>query len=80
VIIDVANPLVWAGWAGDTSHRDARPDAGYQHALTERTDFDPVACRFTDTWWEQDQPQQRHAQTERCYTPADFACCWRAPG
>ena len=50
----------------------ARPDAGYQHALTELTDFDPVACRFTDTWWEQDQPGQRHTQTGRCYTPADF--------
>jgi hypothetical protein len=43
-----------------------------QHALTELTDFDPVACRFTDTWWEQDQPGQRHTQTGRCYTPADF--------
>ena len=72
VIIDVANPLVWARWAGDTSHRAARPDAGYQHALTELTDFDPVACRYTDTWWEQDQPEQRHTQTGRCYTPADF--------
>jgi SAM-dependent methyltransferase len=41
-IIDVANPLVWARWAGDTSHRPARPEAGYQQALTERTDFDPV--------------------------------------
>jgi SAM-dependent methyltransferase len=71
-IIDVANPVVWAGWAGDTSHRTARPDAGYQHALTELTDFDPVACRFIDTWWEQDQPEQRHTQTGRCYTPADF--------
>jgi SAM-dependent methyltransferase len=71
-IIDVANPLVWARWAGDTSHRAARPDAGYQHALTELTDFDPAACRYTDTWWEQDQPEQRHTQTGRCYTPADF--------
>lgn len=71
-IIDVANPLVWAGWSGDISHRAARPDAGYQHALTERTGFDPVACRFTDTWWEQDQPEQRHTQTGRCYTPADL--------
>jgi len=31
-----------------------------------------VACRYTDTWWEQDQPGQRHTQTGRCYTPADF--------
>jgi SAM-dependent methyltransferase len=73
VIIDVANPLVWAGWAGGTSHRAARPDAGYQHALTERTDFDPVACRFTDTRREQDQPEQRHTQTGRCYTPFPWA-------
>jgi hypothetical protein len=28
VVIDVANPLVWAGWAGDISHRDARPEDG----------------------------------------------------
>jgi SAM-dependent methyltransferase len=71
-IIDVANPLVWARWAGDISQRAANPEAGYPCALTEQTDFDPVACRFTDTWWEQDQPDQRHTQTQRCYTPADF--------
>jgi len=64
--------LVWAGWAGGTSHRAARPEDGYQHVLTEVAGFDPVACRFTDTWWEQDQPLQRHTQTGRCYTPADF--------
>jgi SAM-dependent methyltransferase len=79
-IIDVANSLVWAGWAGDISHRAARPDAGYQHALTELTDFDPVACRFTDTWWEQDRPERRHAQTGRCYTPADFCLLLEGTG
>ena|ERR1700733_14874029 len=63
---------VWAGWAGDTSHRAARPEDGYQHALTEVAGFDPVAYRFTGTWWEQDQPQQRHTETGWCYTPADF--------
>jgi hypothetical protein len=68
----VANPLVWAGWAGDISYQAARSEDGYQHALTEVTGFDLVACRFTATWWEQDQPQQRRTETGLTYTPADF--------
>ena len=61
-----------AGWAGDASHQAARSEGGYQHALTEVTGFDPVACRFTGTGWEQGQSQQRRTQTGRCDTPAAF--------
>jgi hypothetical protein len=39
-----------------------------------------VACRYTDTWWEQDQPGQRHTQTGRCYTPADFSLLLEGTG
>jgi len=64
--------LVWAGWAGDTSHRAARPEDGYQHALTEVAGFDPVACRFTGTWWEQG-PATAAAYPDRALLyPADF--------
>jgi SAM-dependent methyltransferase len=71
-LIDIANPLVWAGWAGDTEHKPARPQAGYHYSLEERSDFDPVAFRFVDTWWERDRPEHRYTQSVRCYSPADF--------
>ena len=69
-----ASSSLWFGQAGLATPRTGLPgpENGYQHALTKVTGFDPGACRFTDTWWEQDQPQQRHTQTGRCYTPADF--------
>lgn len=64
-LIDVANPLVWSRSAREVEHKAARP-------LTERIDFDPIGCRYIDTWWEQDRPERTHTQTGRCYTPADF--------
>jgi SAM-dependent methyltransferase len=79
-LIDVANPLVWAGWAGDVDHKPARPDAGYRYSLEERTDFDPVGFRFTDTWWERDQPERRYTQSVRCYSPADFGLLLEGTG
>ncbi|MEZ0110099.1 SAM-dependent methyltransferase [Catenulispora sp. EB89] len=71
-LIDVANPLAWSRWAGEVEHKAARPQDGYRYALTERIDFDPIGCRYIDTWWEQDHPERAHTQTGRCYTPADF--------
>jgi SAM-dependent methyltransferase len=79
-LIDVANPFVWAGWAGDVSHRHARPQDGYRYSLSERTGFDPVGNRFTDTWWETGRPDQPRTQSVRCYTPADFALLLEGTG
>ncbi|BCJ35650.1 hypothetical protein Athai_31530 [Actinocatenispora thailandica] len=71
-LIDVMNPFVWARWAGDREHRDADPARGYAYTVDERTDFDPVHSRYTDTWWETDRPDDAITQVGRCYTPADL--------
>jgi len=71
-LIDIANPLVWASWAGQDDTRSPDPDRGYRHHLGEHIDFDSVAFRFTDTWWERDEPERRYSQSVRCYSPADL--------
>ncbi|WP_020667531.1 class I SAM-dependent methyltransferase [Amycolatopsis nigrescens] len=72
-LIDVFNPFVWARWDGDEEHLTPDPAAGYHHELGERTQFDPVTCTATDTWWETASPERRISQVLRCYTPADLA-------
>lgn len=37
-----------------------------------RYSFDADGCRWNDTWWPKDQPEQRVQQTTRCYSPADL--------
>jgi SAM-dependent methyltransferase len=72
-LVDVANPFLWARWAGDGEEHDADPAGGYHHRGTvERIDFDPVANRFLDSWWERPEPERVHTQSVRCYAPADF--------
>lgn len=71
-LIDVANPFVWAGWAGDVEQLDANPQRGYMYTLMQRQDFDPVENRFVDTWSEKDRPETTTSQTVRCYTVADL--------
>ncbi|WP_225728638.1 MULTISPECIES: bifunctional 2-polyprenyl-6-hydroxyphenol methylase/3-demethylubiquinol 3-O-methyltransferase UbiG [unclassified Nocardia] len=71
-LIDVFNPFVWAAWDGDEEERKPDPAAGYRHELRELTQFDPVTCTATDTWWEPADPERRISQRLRCYTPADF--------
>jgi SAM-dependent methyltransferase len=56
-LIDVFNPFVWARWDGDTEHKPADPERGYEHELFERTVFDPVTCTAVDTWWEAGHPR-----------------------
>lgn len=71
-LIDIANPFVWARWDGDTDRREPQPDAGYEHSLRERTNYDPIHNRAIDTWWETATPEQSFTQSIRCYTPADL--------
>jgi SAM-dependent methyltransferase len=71
-LVDVMNPFVWAGWAGDRERREADPSRGYAYTLEERTDFDPVHSRYTDTWWQADRPDEAITQVGRCYSPADL--------
>lgn len=72
VVLDVFNPTQWISWAGDRSHRDAAPDVGYPYSVSEHTDYDPVTARFIDTW-RKDDTQAEITQSQRCYSPADFA-------
>jgi len=37
-----------------------------------RYSFDADGCRWNDTWWPKDQPDQAVRQTTRCYSPADL--------
>ncbi|WP_249999281.1 cyclopropane-fatty-acyl-phospholipid synthase family protein [Actinoplanes sp. M2I2] len=71
-LIDVFNPFVWARWDGDTEHKVADPEHGYEHELFEQTVFDPVTCTAIDTWWEAGRPDDKISQSLRCYTPADL--------
>lgn len=72
-LVDVFNPFVWASWDGDEEHLTPDAAAGYDHDLRERTQFDPVTCTATDTWWESGNPGEPITQTLRCYTPADLS-------
>jgi SAM-dependent methyltransferase len=71
VILDVFNPVQWIFWAGARSHRDAAPDLGYPFSVSEYTDFDPITCRFVDSWT-RDDDDRRWTQSQRCYSPADL--------
>ncbi len=37
-----------------------------------RYNFDADGCRWLDTWWPIDQPEQQVQQSLRCYSPADL--------
>lgn len=37
-----------------------------------RYTFDPDGCRWNDTWWPVDHPEQAVQQSLRCYSPADL--------
>jgi SAM-dependent methyltransferase len=71
-LIDVFNPLVWAGWNGDLELLQANPERGYRHELQQHVAFDPVTATAVDTWWDTAEPERRISQRLRCYSPADL--------
>lgn len=73
VLLDVFNPFWWATRHGEITHHD-------WCGMTERTEFDPVAMRFIDTWWIDGDEANARAQTVRCYNPADFALLLEGTG
>lgn len=79
-LIDIGNPFVRASWAGEEEHKDASPERGYQYAIDERTDYDPVHNRFIDTWWETGKPGNKLTQTLRNYTAADLVLLLEGTG
>ncbi len=79
-LIDVGNPFVRASWAGDREHKDAKPEAGYEHTIDELTDYDPVQNRFTDTWWETGKETEKLTQALRNYTPVDLVLLLESTG
>ncbi|WP_030156491.1 bifunctional 2-polyprenyl-6-hydroxyphenol methylase/3-demethylubiquinol 3-O-methyltransferase UbiG [Glycomyces sp. NRRL B-16210] len=71
-LVDVFNPLVWAGWDGDLELLKADPERGYHHELRQSTAYDPVTATAVDTWWDTAEPDRRITQRIRCYSPADL--------
>ena len=69
LLLDVANPIYWAQVAGQ--QRIVETDRAGR--FIKRTDFDPVGCRFLDSWSAEDDSSGRvDTQSIRCYSPADF--------
>ena len=79
-LIDVYNPLVWARWHDDLSHRTPDASRGYAYELHELTTFDPVTNTATDTWWEAGKPDEKISQRLRCYSPADLTLLLEGTG
>jgi len=71
-LIEVANPIGWALWAGREEQKAAQPERGYHYAVSHRIDFDPARSRFIDTWWQTEVPEAPVSQSIRCYTPTDL--------
>jgi SAM-dependent methyltransferase len=71
-LIDVFNPLVWAGWDGDVETLRPDPERGYHRELTQRIAFDPVSSTAIDTWTDAADPEREISQRLRCYSPADL--------
>ncbi|HEY0604568.1 MAG TPA: class I SAM-dependent methyltransferase [Herpetosiphonaceae bacterium] len=65
VLMDVFSPWQWARVAGN-EERDE------ESGLMQRSDFDPLGCRFLDQWWSLEQPADVITQSIRCYSPADL--------
>jgi SAM-dependent methyltransferase len=65
VLIDVFSPWQWARAAGAKQRNE-------ESELMQRSDFDPVTCRFLDQWWSFKKPSDIVTQSIRCYTPVDF--------
>jgi len=45
-----------------------------------RYNFDADGCRWLDTWWPIDQPEQAVQQSLRCYSPADLRLLFEPTG
>ncbi|HZG93270.1 MAG TPA: hypothetical protein VEZ46_01020, partial [Mycobacteriales bacterium] len=56
----------WSRLAG-ASERDE------ETGLHQEIDFDPVGCRFLDSWWFDGDDSPPLTQSVRCYSPADLA-------
>lgn len=79
-LVDVFNPLVWAGWDGQSELLSAHPERGYRHELMQRIQFDPVSSTAVDTWWDTAEPRRRITQRLRCYSPADLGLLLEGTG
>lgn len=66
MVLDVFNPVGWSRLAG-ASERDE------ETGLHQEIDFDPVGCRFLDSWWFDGDDSPPLTQSVRCYSPADLA-------
>lgn len=45
-----------------------------------RYNFDADGCRWLDTWWPIDHPEQQVRQSTRCYSPADLRLLLESTG
>lgn len=75
MLLDVFNPFWWAHHAGEEYQHNASDMQTVEMPnlpLRQRRAFDPVGCRFIDTWWVEGDEEHAITQNVRCYTPADL--------
>ncbi len=54
---------------------------GWQVGQAERRyNFDADGCRWLDTWWQIDKPEEAVQQSLRCYSPADLRLLLESTG
>jgi SAM-dependent methyltransferase len=72
-----------ADWIGAQGHAlidiytpwYAAASAGHGHTFESAAreyGFDAAGCRWLDSWWARDAPEDRVTQSLRCYSPADL--------
>jgi SAM-dependent methyltransferase len=64
VLMDVFSAWWWSRRAGTKDHK--LPN------FVQRYDFDPLRCRFIDTWHRLNRESEAITESIRCYTPADL--------
>lgn len=70
-LIEIATPWYAASIAG----------RGWRVGQAERRyNFDADGCRWLDTWWPIDRPEQAVQQSLRCYSPADLRLLLESTG
>ena len=72
VLMDVYNPIVPMRHAGEEEVLPPLVGVPGSVEMINRWYFDPVYCRWIDEWEPTANPDNKLAQTVRCYTPADF--------
>lgn len=72
-LIDIYQPEYWKNVP--TIEMSPLPNV----TIRRKYDYDEKKQRMTDTWWEQDTPQEKFTQSLACYSPDEiYALCKKA--